>query len=111
MVAIMNMNDTGGKTDQELYVSTSNGGPWSPPVNVTNNSGRLAFHSTNTSARSNVATMSWGFPGAASGTFDRSGHLLLLYVRNKLEVFGSNAVGVQLAGSSSATPNLMFLRF
>lgn len=111
MAAIMRMNDTGNKTDDELYVSMSNGGPWSAPVNITNNSGRIAFHSTNTSSQSNVATMTWGYPGASAGTFDRSGHLLLLFVRNKMKVFGSTALGVQIAGSSSATPNLMFLRF
>lgn len=111
MVALMDMNDTGNKTDLELYISMSSGGPWSAPVNVTNNTGRLAFHSTNTSSNSNVATMSWGYPGAAASTFDKSGHLLLLYVRNKTEIFGVNALGVPLAGGSTATPNLMFLRF
>jgi hypothetical protein len=44
---------------------------------------------------SNATTISWGFPGAALATFDKSGHQLLLFVRNKLEVVGSNALGVK----------------
>ena len=111
MLAIMNMNDTGGNTTQELYVSMSSGGAWSKPINVTNNTGRLASHSTNTGLHSNVATMSWGYPGAATGAFDKSGHVLLLYVRNTMSLFGVNAAGVEFAGGSTSTPNLMFLRF
>jgi len=111
MATIMHINDTGNDTDEELYVSTSNGGAWSTPVNVTNNSGRIAFHAKNTTLHSYVATESWGYPGASAGTFDRAGHLLLLYVRNTKSIFGLNAFGVETAGGSTAVPKLMFLRF
>jgi hypothetical protein len=106
----MEMNDTGSKTGAELYISESNGGAWSAPVNVTNNTGRFAFHATETGLHGNTLTESWGFPSAVGGTFDRSGHLLL-YVRNTDQVFEVNAGSVALAGGDSTTPTLLFLRF
>jgi hypothetical protein len=111
MIVLMEMNDTGEKTDDELYVSTSTGGKWSAPVNVTNNTGRLQFHSTNTGSESSVAMESYWYPGPAAATYDNSGHLLLLYVSNKMSLFGSSAFGVTLSSGSSSTPNLLFLHF
>ena len=111
MVVLMEMNDTGKNTDDELYVSMSDGGKWSAPVNVTNNTGKFHFISTNTSIASHVATLSYWYPGPAAATFDKQGHLLLAYISNKYSIVESNALGLTVAGGSSATPNLLFLRF
>ncbi|HVU18531.1 MAG TPA: hypothetical protein VHD32_16635 [Candidatus Didemnitutus sp.] len=111
MVAIMEMSDTGERGEGETYVSISNGGAWSTPVNVTNNAGRRTFASRQTSVASNVAVAKSYYPGAASAAFDREGHLLLLMINNEYGLFSSNAFGVELAGGSSGTPTLQFLRF
>ncbi len=111
MVAIMAMNDTGKDTDDELYISTSSGGKWSAPVNITNNTGRVSFLTTQTSLASHVAKESYWYPGPAAATFDRSGHLVLVYICNEKTIVESNALGVTLAGGSTNTPKLLFLRF
>lgn len=111
MVVTMQMNDTGKDTDGELYVSTSDGGKWSAPVNVTNNTGRFKFASTNTSTRSNISTLSYWHPGTAAAAFDRQGHLVLAYISKKHSSFNSSAVGITLASGSTSKPQLLFLRF
>jgi hypothetical protein len=111
MVVIMQMNDTGAQTDDELYVSASDGGRWSPPVNITNNTGRIQFQSTQTSSRSHVATESYWYPGPAAAAFDKTGHLVVAYVSKKFGIVNSSAFGVSLGGGSTSTPNLLFLRF
>ena len=111
MVVLMQMNDTGKETDDELYVSMSDGGKWSTPVSVTNNSSRLVFFSRNTSAASHVASKSYWFPGTSAATFDRQGHLVMVFVSNQFSFSGSVALGITVASSTSRTPNLLFLRF
>jgi hypothetical protein len=113
MVALMEMNDTGNNTDDELYISTSDGESWTPPVNVTNNTGRKSFFSKETSiaGASHVASLSYWFPGSASAAYGPDGHLTLLYISNQLSVVQSVALGWTLAGGSTRTPNLLFLRF
>lgn len=111
MIAIMQMNDTGNDSDSELYLSTSDGGAWSVPVNVTNNSGMTSFLSTQTSIASHVASYSYWYPGPAAAAYDRQGHLLLIHVSNKRSAMQSAALGWTLAGGSTKTPNLLFLRF
>ena len=98
-------------TDDELYVSTSDGGRWSAPVNITNNTGRIQSRSTQTSSQSHVATESYWYPGTAAAAFDKAGHLVIAYVSKKFGIVNSSAFGVSIAGGSSATPNLLFLRF
>ncbi|MEO6995186.1 MAG: hypothetical protein ABI273_16390 [Lacunisphaera sp.] len=111
MVAIMEMNDTGDRANGETYVSISNGGAWSTPVNVTNNLGRRSFASTQTGRESNVAIEKSYYPGPAAAAFDRDGHLLLLMVNNEYGLFGTGAFGVTLTSGSSTTPTLQFLKF
>jgi hypothetical protein len=111
MVAIMQMNDSGERGNGETYVSMSNGKEWSTPVNVTNNAGRQSFASKQTSRASNVAIEKSCYPGPAAVAFDRDGHLLLLMINNEFSLFSSSAFGVELAGGSSSTPTLQFLRF
>jgi hypothetical protein len=113
MVALMEMNDTGNNTDDELYISTSDGGSWTPPVNVTNNTGRKNFFSRDTSiaGASHVASASYWFPGPAAAAYAQDGHLALLYISNQLSVVQSVSLGWTLAGGSSRKPNLLFLRF
>ena len=111
MVAIMQMNDSGERANGETYISISQGKEWSPPVNVTNNYGRRSFASKQTSSQSNVAIEKSYYPGPAAAAFDRDGHLLLLMINNEYGLFASTAFGVELAGGSSSTPTLQFLRF
>ena len=111
MVAIMEMNDSGERAEGETYLSTSNGGEWSAPVNVTNNAGRRSFASTQTGRESNVAIEKSYYPGPGAAAFDRDGHLLLLMINNEYGLFGSSAFGVTLTSGSSSTPTLQFLRF
>ncbi len=110
MVAIMQMNDSGERANGETYVSISTGKEWSTPVNVTNNYGRQSFASKQTSSQSNIAVSKSYYPGPAAAAFDRDGHLLLLMINNEYGLFGSSAFGVMLAGGSSSTPTLQFLR-
>jgi hypothetical protein len=111
MIAIMQMNDTGERATGETYVSTSTGNGWTKPVNVTNNAGRRSFASKQTGSQSNVAIETSCYPGQAAATYDREGHLLLLMINNEYSLFGSTAFGVEIAGGSSSTPTLQFLRF
>ncbi len=111
MIAIMQMNDTGDRANGETYVSTSDGHGWSTPVNVTNNFGRRSFASKQTSVASNVAIEKSYYPGRAAAAYDHDGHLLLLMINNEYGLFSSSAFGVELAGGSSSTPTLQFLRF
>ena len=113
MIVLMQMSDTGNRSDDELYVSTSDGGQWSPPVNVTNNTGRQTFavHETSAFHASNVATSSYWYPGPAAATYDRQGHLVLAYISNEHSVVRSTALGWTLAGGSTDNPKLLFLRF
>ncbi|HEY4247942.1 MAG TPA: sialidase family protein [Lacunisphaera sp.] len=111
MVAVMEMNDTGDRANGETYVSISNGGEWSKPVNVTNNAGRRSFASTQTGRESGVAIEKSYYPGPAAAAFDRDGHLLLLMINNEYGLFGSSAFGVTLTSGSSTTPTLQFLKF
>jgi len=111
MIAIMQLNDTGGNATGETYVSTSTGNGWTKPVNVTNNAGRRTFASKQTSSQSNVAIETSCYPGQAAATYDREGHLLLLMINKVYSLFGSTAFGVEIAGGSSSTPTLQFLRF
>jgi hypothetical protein len=111
MVAVMQMSDSGVRGEGETYVSISNGGDWSAPVNVTNNAGRRTFASTQTGRESNVAIETSYYPGPAAAAFDRDGHLLLLMINNEYGLFGSSAFGVTLTSGSSSTPTLQFLHF
>ena len=111
MVTIMQMNDTGDRASGETYISTSTGNGWSKPVNVTNNAGRQSFVSKQTGGQSNVAIEKSCYPGPAAATYDREGHLLLVMINNEYSLFSSSAFGVELAGGSSSTPELQFLRF
>ena len=111
MVVVMAMNDTGKDTDSELYVSTSGGNGWSSPVNITNNSGRREGFSRSTGSHSNVASYSHWYPGDAACAFDKSGHLIVLYISKKYTVFGGSSFGYQTFGGSTSVPNLLFLRF
>lgn len=110
MVAIMQMNETGERGDSDTYISLSTGQDWSPPVNVTNNPGRRSFASKQIGASSVAVEKSYS-PGPTAAAFDRDGHLLLVMINNETGLFGSSAFGVQLAGGSSSTPTLQFLRF
>ena len=78
---------------------------------MTNNYGRRSFASKQTSSQSNVAIEKSYYPGPAAAAFDRDGHLLLLMINNEYGLFASTAFGVELAGGSSSTPTLQFLRF
>lgn len=111
MVAIMEMNDTGKDTDDEHYLSTSDGGKWSARVNVTNNTGRESSFSRQTSTASHVASYTYWYPGPAATAYDREGHLLLIHVSNKRSAMESVALGWTLGSGSTVTPNLLFLRF
>lgn len=111
MVVIMQMNDSGERGSGDTFVSESTGKGWSAPVNVTNNDGRRSFASKQTSSQSNVAVEKSYSPGPATAAYDRDGHLLLLMVNNEIGLFASTAFGVELAGGSSSTPTLQFLRF
>lgn len=111
MIVLMQMNDTGDKTGSELYVSTSNGGKWTTPVNVTNNTGRIDVNYKAIGSRSSVTNVSYLAPGVGAAALDRSGHLVLTYICVENKSFGTSAFGVGLAGNSSATPELLFLRF
>jgi hypothetical protein len=111
MIVIMQMNDTGNRASGETYISTSSGNGWSKPVNVTNNAGRQSFVSKQTSSQSNVAIEKSCYPGPAAATYDREGHLLLAMINNEYSLFASTAFSVELAGGSSSTPELQFLRF
>ncbi|HSV16706.1 MAG TPA: hypothetical protein VLI90_20745 [Tepidisphaeraceae bacterium] len=111
MIAIMQMNDTGDRATGETYVSISNGSGWGTPINVTNNAGRRSFASKQTSARSNVAVEKSYYPGPAAAAIDKDGHLLLLMINNEYGLFASTAFGVEMAGGSSSTPMLQFLKF
>ena len=110
MIAIMEMNDSGVRAEGETYVSVSNGGPWSTPVNVTNNAGRRSFASTQHGAAGVAISKSY-YPGPAAATIDRDGHVLLLMINNEYGLFGTSAFGVSMSGGSSSTPTLQFLRF
>jgi len=110
-VVIMQMNDTGERGSGDTFVSESTGKGWSAPVNVTNNDGRRSFASKQTSSQSNVAVAKSYSPGPATAAYDRDGHLLLLMVNNENGLFASTAFGVELAGGSTSTPTLQFLRF
>jgi hypothetical protein len=111
MLAIMQMNDTGERGSGDTFISMSTGEGWSRPVNVTNNEGRKKFASTQTSVASNIAVSTSYYPGPAAAAFDREGRVLLLMINNEYGLFGSSAFGVSLAGGSSSTPTLQFLRF
>lgn len=113
MIVLMEMNDTGEDTDDELYLSTSDGTQWSAPVNVTNNSGHSTFFTKQTSAlgASHVSSYSYWYPTLAAATYDRQGHLVLVHISNKLSMMESNAFGWTLAGGSTKTPQLLFLKF
>ncbi len=111
MIAVMQMNDTGERGEGDDFVSVSTGdGKWSPPVNVTNNSGRRSFASKVINPVSNVAVSHTYYPGPAAAAIDNEGHLLLLMINNERGLFG-NQVGIRYYGGSSSTPKLQFLRF
>lgn len=111
MIALMQMNDSGERANGETYVSVSTGNGWSTPINVTNNEGRQSFASKQTSVASNISIGKSYYPGPAAAAFDHDGHLLLLMINNEYGLFSSSAFGVTLAGGSSSTPTLQFLRF
>lgn len=111
MIAVMAMNDTGKDGGAELYVSTSDGGKWSSPVNVTNNAGHSTSTYKATSRRSSVGSYSYWYPGPAAAAFDKTGHLVLVHVSNEHSVFGGSAFGVQTFGGSTSKPTLLFVRF
>lgn len=112
MIVIMQVNDSGELGESDSFVALSNGeGKWSSPVNVTNNTGRKKFASTQSSSRSFVGVETNYIPGPATAAFDREGRLLLLMVNSERSLVGSVALGVQLAGGSTSTPTLRFIRF
>lgn len=111
MVAIMQMNDSGERGSGETYISMSNGKGWSTPINVTNNEGRKSFVSKQTSVASNIAIAKSYYPGRAAAAIDNEGHLLVLMINNEYGLFSNSAFGVTLAGGSSSTPTLQFLKF
>jgi hypothetical protein len=80
-------------------------------VNVTNNAGRQAYVSRDTSAESQVALQTGSDPGPGAAAFDHDGHLLLLLVKNEFSIVHSVAFGVTIAGGGTTTPTLRFLRF
>ena len=110
MAVLMQFNDSGKSGAGDFYVSTSDGGAWSEPVNVTNNAGRSSFHTTQTSMASHVAVAISYYPGIGAATFDKDGHLLLVMVNNESAIVDSNALGVSVAGGSVSTPTLRFLK-
>lgn len=110
MIAVMQMNDTGERASGETYISVSTGNGWSTPVNVTNNAGRYKFVSKQTSSESNIAVATSYYPGPAAVTYDHDGRLLALMINNEYGLFNSSAFGVSLAGGSSSTPTLQFLK-
>jgi hypothetical protein len=109
MVALMQFNDSGDRASGDTFVSISDGGPWSVPVNVTNNTGRKSFAYRQIKALSTSIQKSV-YPGPAAGAFDADGHLLLLMVNYEYGLFGSDALGITLTSGSSSTPTLQFLR-
>jgi hypothetical protein len=112
MVVIIQAGDEGQFGDFDSFVSVSTGGgKWSPPVNITNNAGRKSFASHQTSSQSNVAVETNYVPGVAAAAFDRDGYLLLLMVNSERSLVASTAFGVNIAGGSTSTPTLRFLRF
>ncbi len=112
MVVLMQMNDTGNDGDSDTYVSISEGGgKWSPAVDITNNSGRQSFMSRQTGVITNVALLKRCYPGMAAATFDKDGHMLVLMINNEFAVVASNVGGATVAGGSTRTPTLQFLKF
>jgi hypothetical protein len=111
MIVCMQMNDTGEKGEAETYVSVSDGGGWSTPVNVTNNALRMSFASKDTSRISSISTLHRTYPGPVAGTVDRDGHLLLIHVANESTLFGGQTAGISTFGGESTTPILRFLKF
>ena len=105
------MNDTGERGSGDTFVSMSTGNGWSTPVNVTNNEGRKKFASTQTGVTTNIAVSTSYYPGPAAAAFDREGRLLLLMINNEYGLFGNSSFGVTIAGGSSSTPTLQFLKF
>lgn len=111
MIVIMQINDTGGLSEAETFVSMSNGGPWSKAVCVTNNKGRQKFQSVNTSAQSYVAQQTRHRPGEGAAGIDTNGHVLLLLIDKEVTMTVSNAFGVNIAGGDTAKPVLRFIKF
>jgi hypothetical protein len=110
MIAIMQLSETAYVDHGDTYVSISRGRDWSAPVNVTNNAGRTTFASKQSGAAGVVVTKGYG-AGMAAAAFDRNGHLLLLMINNETGLFGVSSFGAVVAGGSTSTPMLQFLRF
>lgn len=111
MIVLMQINDTGEWGESETFISTSNGGAWSPPVCVTNNKGRQAFASVNTSSQSYVAQQTRHYPLEGAAAVDEKGHLVLALIDKEVTMTVSNAFGVNIAGGDTATPVLRFVKF
>lgn len=111
MIVVMQMNDAGERGEGDDFISVSSGdGKWSKPINVTNNVTRRSFAAKIINPVQNVAVSHTYYPGPASATIDKEGHLILLMINNERGVFG-NQVGIHYIGGSSSTPKLQFLRF
>lgn len=112
MAALIQMADTNPLESAETYLVTNDGhGPWTTPINLTNNAGRAVSKTTATGSRSSVTTMSSWYPGNGAAAYDAAGHLYVAFIVNRKDLFGESAYGVSLAGGSSSVPQLLFVRF
>jgi hypothetical protein len=111
MVVLTQMKDGVEGAAPETYLSTSDGGAWSAPVNVTNNAGRTAFVLKPTGRFTDVARTDSYKPGACAAAFAPDGHLVLAMVVTQSTLISTNAVGIQTGGAQRDVPTLVFLRF
>ncbi len=109
MVVCIQNSDGTVQGEGDLIVSTSSGGKWSTPINVTNNASRKSWSERQTGAVSNVAVARNVVPGPAAAAFDKDGHVVLLMVQNDRGLFVNTQLKTTLVGGSS-TPTIYFMR-
>jgi hypothetical protein len=115
MVVFMQFRDDGPGGDADTFVSTSTGGPWSKPVNITNNATRKTLVAKKTGPGATGLTLkNESRPGLVAAAVDRDGHLVLAMVGVEDSLFSSQFLGLNLADGKtrprSSTPTVRFLR-
>jgi hypothetical protein len=111
-MAVLVQDTTEGFTDNgDTWLLTSDGGGnWSDPICLTNNAARVAWATKKTGALSDVSVGAHYGPGPGGLAFDKSGHVLIALVNNKVGSFALAAGGVVYAGGGTSTPMLFFYR-
>lgn len=109
MAVLMQINDKGDSGTGDNFLTVSDGGAWSEPVNLTNNESRVKW-AANSKGATSVAVETNMYPGPGAVAFDKDGKPVVVIICKQHDLFGASTLGLEIAGGSTTTPTLRFLR-